>query len=43
MKDEASEGGRNTIFLKVCLGMGIAIGASSIAIDWYWVYTKLIA
>ncbi len=37
MKDKAGGGGRGTIFLRVCLGMGIAVGTSSFAVDWCWV------
>ncbi len=37
MKDKAGGGGRGTIFLRVCLGMGIAVGTSSLAVDRCWV------
>ncbi len=35
MKDKASGGGgRGTIFLRIGLGMGIAIGTSYFAVNW---------
>ncbi len=38
MKDKAGRGGgRCTIFLGVCLCMGIAVGTSSFAVDWWWI------
>ncbi len=37
MKDKAGGGGRCTTFLGVCLGMGIAVGTSSFAVDWCWI------
>jgi hypothetical protein len=34
VKDKAGRGERCTIFLGVCLGMGVAVGTSSFAVDW---------
>jgi hypothetical protein len=43
VKDKAGGGRTCTIFLRVGLGIGIAVGTSSFAIDGCWLRTKPVA